>query len=91
MADIADLKSAAYLRVGSNPTTGTKCEVSSMAEQGTHNPLAVGSSPTPRTIFLRIVFTRARRDWTPIFDSPFGEPALHYILVSTLWVLISTM
>lgn len=28
------------------------CAVSSMAEQGTHNPLVAGSSPARRTIFF---------------------------------------
>lgn len=35
--------------VGSNPTLSATCACSSTVEQGTHNPLAVGSNPAGRT------------------------------------------
>lgn len=62
MADAVDLKSIDLCRKGSNPFRGTKCGVSSMVEQGTHNSLVVGSSPAPRTkIFLNRVYRDSKQ------------------------------
>ena len=66
LVDAVDLKSIGhYARVGSSPTLGTinssfvpllGAGWSSPVARRAHNPKAVGSNPTPATIFFMLIY-----------------------------------
>ena len=60
LVDVADSKSAAFGRKGSSPFAGIFFSffgaVAQWLEQGTHNPLVVGSNPTGPTLFIILDF-----------------------------------
>ena len=49
-SSVVERLAVAQVVAGSNPVVHPRCGSSSMVEQGTHNPLVIGSSPVSRTI-----------------------------------------